>query len=717
MSTAESAQPAVLLGTAYYPEYRTNANVDRELSLMREAGIGVIRVAESQWSDWEPREGEFRFEPLAELLDAAYRHGLRVIVGTPTYAIPPWLQVKHPELAAHRADGTAIPWGARQEVDFTSPVFRTHAEPVIREMLTRLGQHPAVIGVQVDNEPGLLLMHNPTIVDEFRRRLRDRYGDTETLNREWGLSYWSHRITDWSQLWTPGGNTTPAYDLAWREFQADLTAEFIGWQAEIARQILPADRFVTTCIAYNRPAQDDHTLGKHLDIPSGNAYYLPQDHLSPTQQPGEALHWYATTLSGMWQLADRMRATHEGPFLVTETGGGPIGGSHMELPPYPGQLRQAAWAFIARGARMVSYWQWQTLHSGAEVAWGGILPHSDKPGRIYAEVSRIGRDLAAAGNTIAELVPDADVGIVWSYESRWVHAFQPPFARGDDPDRQSYERIVDATYRAALDAGAQVDFVSAHNLNDADELLRRWPVLLVPALTGVPDAALEVLADYVQAGGTVLMTVATAQHDELARGRTEGPLGPLAQAAGVEFEESSTLSTPLEVVSDVASDAVSTVPTAPTADTTAAHFVERRVDLVRPQGAQVLARFTHPFFAEWPALTRHQYGAGTAWLLPGFASRTLFRDAVAAAMDEAGVQPRRVVAQHPDATTHLTTHSAVNADGRRVWFVHNWSWNTVSVPLERAVVDAIDGEERDAGDTLELQAWDVRVLMERDSNV
>ena len=36
--------------------------------------------------------------------------------------------------------------------------------------------------------------------------LRRTYGDVETLNREWGLVYWSHRLSTWADLWRPDGN-------------------------------------------------------------------------------------------------------------------------------------------------------------------------------------------------------------------------------------------------------------------------------------------------------------------------------------------------------------------------------------------------------------------------------------------------------------------------------------------------------------------------------
>ena len=86
------------------------------------------------------------------------------------------------------------------------------------------------------------------------------YGDVETLNREWGLVYWSHRLSTWADLWTPDGNVQPQYDVAWRRFQAEQTTEFIGWQADIVREYARPDQFVTTCISYERPAVDDDAL-------------------------------------------------------------------------------------------------------------------------------------------------------------------------------------------------------------------------------------------------------------------------------------------------------------------------------------------------------------------------------------------------------------------------------------------------------------------------
>ena len=44
-------------GAAYYDEYMPVSRVDEDMRMMKEAGMNVIRIAESTWSTWEPRDG------------------------------------------------------------------------------------------------------------------------------------------------------------------------------------------------------------------------------------------------------------------------------------------------------------------------------------------------------------------------------------------------------------------------------------------------------------------------------------------------------------------------------------------------------------------------------------------------------------------------------------------------------------------------------------
>ena len=127
----------VLFGAAYYYEYQPTDRLKVDLDLMVDAHFSVIRVGESVWSTWEPENGRFDLDWLEPVLDGAHERGIAVILGTPTYAVPPWLVRLYPEIAGERATGQRIPWGARQEVDFTHPAFKFHAERIIRAVIQR----------------------------------------------------------------------------------------------------------------------------------------------------------------------------------------------------------------------------------------------------------------------------------------------------------------------------------------------------------------------------------------------------------------------------------------------------------------------------------------------------------------------------------------------------------------------------------------------------
>src|SRR3954462_14906714 len=140
----------VLYGVAYYAEYQPYDRLERDLDLMTQAGLTVIRVGGAGWSTWEPEDGRFDLDWLQPVLDGAYARGIQVILGTPTYAMPPWLVSKHPEVTGEPRSGHPTPYGHRQEADYSPPAFRWHAARVPAAVVGRYAEHPAVVGYQVD---------------------------------------------------------------------------------------------------------------------------------------------------------------------------------------------------------------------------------------------------------------------------------------------------------------------------------------------------------------------------------------------------------------------------------------------------------------------------------------------------------------------------------------------------------------------------------------
>jgi beta-galactosidase len=701
-------------GAAYYLEYQRTPRLEADLDLMIEAGFTVIRVGESVWSTWEPEDGVFDLEWLQPVLDAAHARGIDVILGTPTYAVPMWLARKYPEIAGERETGRRIGWGTRQEVNFSHPTFKFHAERVVRKIVQRYAEHPAVIGFQVDNEPGNEIFHNHDVFQRFVDELRQQYGTVERLNTEWGLTYWSHRLSTWADLWTPDNNSQPQYDLAWRRFQARLTTELITWQRDVVREYARADQFITTCISYDRPALRDDDVSAVLDIASGNPYYRMQHHLAlpDTADLDEEQSWYTTGTWAMYRTADRMWSSKQASFLVTETGASSIWGSSLNEPPFRGQLRQAAWALVSRGAHAIEYWHWNSLPYGAETYWGGVLPHSNKPGRIYQEVAALGAELARAGEDVTQLVPEADLGILYSSDSKWALAFQPPLGLSE-PDTRAYERIVDGWYRSAFDAHLQTRVMQPRHLfaETPAAMVAALPVLVVPGFYIATDEQLTWLREYAAAGGHLVLGIRSGVADSEARPREDAQSALLADAAGVTYDEFSNAGTvPVRGLNGL--------------DVPAGAFARLWVDSLRvSEGTEVVAEYDHPHFGEWAAVTTRAHGAGRITVVgtqpdPGFGGAIL-RWAVPTAANDAWLP-----ADHRPESVRVTgaTRQAdadSSAEAGVVRYIHNYSWQPATLVVPVDCVDLL--AERDAegnrpvlpaGSTLNLTAWDVRVLRE-----
>jgi beta-galactosidase len=291
--------------------------------------------------------------------------------------------------------------------------------------------------------------------------------------------------------------------------------------------------------------------------------------------------------------------------------------------------------------------------------------------------------LEKAGDLAAALTPDADVAFLYDGPSKWALQGQPPLATAaGGPDERSYETVFDAFYRGAFDAGLQARVLHPGQL-PATELPE---VLVAPAFYAADDETLDRLKAYAEAGGHLILGPRTGYGDTEARARTEAQPGRLAEAAGVTYDEFSNLGAPLPVTG------TQSLPLPPEAR--ALHWA----DGLRPRGAEQLATYDHPHFGRWPAATTHRHGAGRITYVgtvpdPAFARAVLEWAAPGA--------PRP---SHPS----VTATSATARDGRRVRFLHNWSWDAVSVAVPAPERDVLTDEVY--AETVPLGPWDVKVL-------
>ena len=109
-AVAQLPRQQILFGAAYYEEYAPYDRLDEDVKMMKATGITVVRIAESTWGTLEPKAGVFDFSHVDRVLAAMDKAGIKVIVGTPTYAIPTWLAREHPDVLVVTPEGIRRIW-------------------------------------------------------------------------------------------------------------------------------------------------------------------------------------------------------------------------------------------------------------------------------------------------------------------------------------------------------------------------------------------------------------------------------------------------------------------------------------------------------------------------------------------------------------------------------------------------------------------------------
>jgi len=686
-SFAPDKMDTILYGVAYYPEYMPYDRLDKDVELMRKAGITVVRVGESTWSTWEPRDGDFQFTWMQRVLDRLHQAGIKAILGTPTYSIPTWLYKKYPEILVTH-NGTAPPlsdpyapsyppslrpgyYGPRQNYDFLNPYFLQHAERVIRGIVSHFKDHPAVIGYQIDNETFPTGIPTQYVNAAFLERLKQKYKTPEMINKIWGLVYWGQLVDSWDDLPPRNGILNPGYKLEWENFTHDMISDYLAWQAKIVNEYKRPDQFITQDFSGGVHTNlDQWAIARSLDVVAENPYFETQKRLDAR---------------GIWLSGDVGRSLKHTNYLVTETNAQTIGwDSRTQYPQYPGQLRLVVYTHLAAGANMVEYWHWHSLHYGQETYWKGVLSHDLEPNRTYAEVSRVAGELKKLGPQLVNLKKDNKVAILFSADSANAISYMPV------SDHVSYMTVLKQMYEALYGLNVEPDFVQA-----GDTYLSRYKVLLIPPLYSASDQILQQISDYVKNGGQVVMAFKSGFTNEYSTVRDVIAPGPLRPAAGFHYQEFTNLAEPERLTPD---------PYAVGEQNKGSVWEEFLI----PDTAEVVASLDDPYW-HFPAITRNRYGNGTLTYEGTFLTDSLQGKVIRDVLKRAGL-----TSADQNLPNVVKVRHGQNAHGKLLHYYLNFSGEeqSLSYPYGNGS-DLLTNTSVREGQTLKLKPWDLAIVAEQ----
>lgn len=488
----------ILYGVAYYAEYMPYERIDRDMEMMKKAGINTIRIAESSWSTWEPSDGCFDFSILHRVLAAALTFDIKVIIGTPTYAIPCWLAKKYPDILALTHDGPSL-YGHRQNMDITHPGYLFHAERIIRRLMEECASHPQVIGFQLDNETKAYDTAGPAVQQKFVSYLKEKFHTTDALNRAFGLTYWSNRINSFEEFPDVRGTINASLGAEFKKFQRLLVTEFLAWQADIVKEYASESQFITQNFDF---AWTDHSVGLQPEVNQREAAR------ALTVAGVDIYHPSASDLTGAEIAMGGAigRSLKKDNYLVLET---QAQGNPGWLP-YPGQLRLQAYSHLAQGADSVMYWHWHSIHHSFETYWKGVLSHDLKENEIYREVCRIGKEFSRYGAYLTDFRPEARTAVLLSNDALTGLSY---FPIGKELHYNFIMRwLFDTFYRMNI----ACDFIYPEDVlsSSAKALLADYDLIVLSALYSVPSALPEKLDAYVKAGGHLIGTFRSAVSNE-----------------------------------------------------------------------------------------------------------------------------------------------------------------------------------------------------------
>lgn len=589
-STEATADPAYawnryFMGTAYYPEWWPEREWETDFREMQDLGINTVRMGEFAWAIYEPAPGKFAFSWMDRAIALANRHGISVILGTPTASVPPWLCQLYPDVLSGNSRGPYT-YGGRKGYCPNSPAYQEACIRIVSALAEHYGHHPGVIGWQLDNEPGYPFeLFDPVSKRTFQEWLRQRYGTLDALNRAWNGAFWSNEYSDWAQIDFPTnsaeGGWQPAISLDYRLFFSDCFLGHLRRQAAILRK-KSRGQFIYT----NWPSATwSVDIFKATEFLTATAWdnYVSAPGVSRFQ------HQY---IAGLNHDMSRCAGPDQHFFCAEQI---------ACLPPnaMAEGLRLQAYMNLAHGSYGQLYFEWRRPLAGNEQYRpsfvkqfnGAITPQEPVFRRISEEFSRLGPRLAGART-------DSDIALLYDFRNELAEGFGSLGPRNERYDGQIMQYYIGLK---VLQRNIDVVPLSAD--------FSRYKVIAAAGLRLVDDSTAQRLHHFAANGGTLVLNYrAGTQHRNVSMRRVVPP-GVFTDMAGVSVDGTLDLSeyNPSNgaITKELFAELGIVFPGAATV-----YRPRAIMESLSLHGAQAIAEFRGGIMTGHPAITRSRYGRG-----------------------------------------------------------------------------------------------------------
>lgn len=623
---------------------------DEDMRLMNSAHVNSATVGIFSWAMLEPEENVYNFDFLDKILDKLHENGKDVILATPSGARPVWLAQKYPEVLRVEESGIRNEYGVRHNHCLTSPVYREKVRKINTLLAERYKDHPAVKMWHISNEY-CGECHCELCQEAFREWLKKEYhNDLNELNFKWWNGFWSHQVTDWSQINSPkfrGENHVSAMKLAWRRFVTDSHISFFENEIAPLREITP-DIPITTNFMKMYDGIDYQKFSKHLDLVSWDNY--------PAWDKGNNINEALDTAF----VHDAFRTMGGGkPFFMMESTPSLVNWHDVNKLPRPYRQELSSIQAVAHGADSVQYFQWRKSRGGHEKFHGAVVDHCGHENtRVFKEVSHLGEVLEKLSDVVGKKC-NSKVAIICDWENGWAVKH---FCGYNNLERDYYHECT-KWYAPFWKKGVSVDIISMEND------YTKYDLVIAPFLYMLKDGTTERIENYVKNGGKFLATYLSGIVDKDDLCHLGGfPGGILKDIFGIWVEETDSLPKGMKNKVSFSGNEYEAI-----------NFC----DILHANTAKVLGEYRCDFYSDFPAVTKNEYGKGTAYYV-AFANAGDFMEDFCNEL---------IKIYNITSDTEIVAENGVSIRKRgNLIFVMNFSDSEKTIKLDREYKDVVNGK-------------------------
>ncbi len=663
--------PHMVHGGDYNPDQWLNEPgiFEKDIELLRKAGINSVSVGIFAWAALEPYEGVYTFEWLDRVIDTLYENGIYTILATPSGARPAWLDIKYPEVMRTSSEGVPNTHGRRHNHCYTSPIYREKVWKIDRMLAERYKDHPGIMMWHLSNEYG-----GDCFCDNCRKAFRDflrkRYdGDIEKLNHAWWTYFWSHKFTDFDQIDPPsrrGESAVHGLNIDWRRFVTHQTNEFMEMEYRAVKEVNPDIPVTANYMGDYRELNYYDMRGK-LDLASWDNY--PRWH-----NPNVPTYVEASNTAFTHSF---YRAFYKKPFFMMESTPSMVNWQRINKLKRPGLHKLASLQAVALGSDSVQYFQIRKSRGASEKFHGAVIDHvGDDSTRVFREVAEVGKCLAKLDDVVGT-VTEAGAAILYDvYNRTAIDDFQ-----GFNMDKKDYLPTCQKAYRYFNTRGIDCDVISP------DDDYTPYKVIVLPMLHMLNPGVADRLKKFVADGGTLVATYLTGYVDESDLVFLGGfPGDGLREVFGIWNEEIDSLFPGEKVEIDF---------TGKLCGNKEKTYAVDMAELLHAEGAEVLAEYGSEFYKGMPCITVNSYGKGKAYYIGARIEEKALFDFLDSARKEAGLVPVL------DTVLPEGVSVSSRTDGENEFvFVMNFSEEEKTVELGKGYTDILTGRELPAAYTM-----------------